>query len=92
MKRSTLRVTFGSSSTPSNAGISRCATVVIAFLMYAKMMSLEQAFLAVKHGRPAAKPNEGFWKQLLNYEQNLVLNRSSSKCNNMGRVDPSHPR
>lgn len=52
----------------SNAGVSRSSTVVIAFLMHAKKLLLEEAYHLVKQARPSAKPNDGFWKQLVDYD------------------------
>lgn len=60
-----------------NAGISRSATVVTAFLMHTKKLSLEQAFLLVKSARSATRPNAGFWKQLQEYEQKLMYQTNS---------------
>ncbi|XP_028391868.1 dual specificity protein phosphatase 19-like [Dendronephthya gigantea] len=51
-----------------NAGVSRSSTVVTAFLMQTKKLCLQKAFHLVKQGRPSAKPNEGFWKQLMEYD------------------------
>jgi len=45
-----------------NKGISRSATIVIAFLM--KKMSYDKAFNLVKRKRHFIKPNAGFIKQL----------------------------
>ncbi|CAB3998179.1 dual specificity phosphatase 19-like [Paramuricea clavata] len=51
-----------------NAGISRSSTVVIAFLMRNKKLCLQKAFRLVKQARPSAKPNDGFWRQLVEYD------------------------
>lgn len=48
-----------------HAGISRSASIVIAFLMRNKSISLEEAFKIVKSKRPRIKPNEAFIKQLV---------------------------
>lgn len=47
-----------------NAGVSRSASVVIAFLILKKRMSFDDAFELVKERRPAIQPNSGFVKQL----------------------------
>ncbi|GFH50230.1 hypothetical protein CTEN210_06706 [Chaetoceros tenuissimus] len=52
-------------------GMSRSATVVIAYLMKYKSMSRIDAFHHVKMRRPMIKPNAGFWNQLGIYEQSL---------------------
>lgn len=52
-------------------GISRSATIVIAYLMKVHQMSLTNAYFECKRKRPIIRPNDGFWKQLLQYEQRL---------------------
>lgn len=47
-----------------NAGVSRSAAVVIAYLMKLKKLSYLEAFDVLKKERPCIKPNEGFVKQL----------------------------
>lgn len=49
-----------------SAGVSRSATVVIAYMMYSHGMTLKQAYLYVKSMRPVIYPNKGFMKQLSN--------------------------
>jgi len=50
------------------AGVSRSATAVLAYLMATKRMSYQQARDYVLHRRPCICPNDGFEKQLLEYE------------------------
>jgi len=52
-----------------NAGISRSASVVIAYLMKKHGMSYQQAFLYLKKRRTVIKPNPGFVQQLKDYEK-----------------------
>ncbi|XP_075385075.1 dual specificity phosphatase 28 [Tenrec ecaudatus] len=52
-------------------GRSRSAAVCTAYLMRHRGLSLAQAFEAVKHARPVAEPNPGFWSQLQQYEGQL---------------------
>ncbi|XP_068089399.1 dual specificity phosphatase 28 [Hyperolius riggenbachi] len=52
-------------------GRSRSATIVIAYLMKCKGMTLEEAFQLVKAVRPSIEPNAGFWSQLESYEKSL---------------------
>ena len=54
-----------------NAGVSRSVTVVVAYLMKTKNMSLKQALDLVKTKRPTMCPNEGFQTQLQTYEDIL---------------------
>lgn len=63
-------------------GISRSATLVIAFLMIDGPRTLREAFQEVKNVRPHIDPNEGFLRQLRDLEKNLfgeakTLNRIS---------------
>lgn len=53
------------------AGISRSATIVLAYLMKHLKMSLREAHTLVKSRRPFIRPNLGFWKQLVDYEMSL---------------------
>lgn len=47
-----------------NAGVSRTAMIVIAYLMHYKGMQYKEAYELVKSKRPAIQPNEGFRRQL----------------------------
>lgn len=47
-----------------NAGVSRSATVCIAYLMKIEKLTFAQAYDLVKSKRPCAQPNAGFMKQL----------------------------
>ena len=53
------------------AGISRSATVVLAYLMKAEGMSLRKAFETTYAARRVIWPNNGFMKLLLSYERQL---------------------
>lgn len=52
-------------------GMSRSATVVMAYLMTLQHMTREQSYLLCKAKRPMTNPNEGFWRQLEEYEKQL---------------------
>ncbi|XP_071380150.1 dual specificity protein phosphatase 18-like [Centroberyx affinis] len=54
-----------------NAGVSRSATLCIAYLMKQRHMTLLDAYRWVKSCRPMVRPNIGFWKQLIRYEREL---------------------
>lgn len=56
------------------AGISRSATICIAYLMKKKAISAEKAIAYVQERRPRVLPNLGFVKQLLYFEKELGLN------------------
>eukprot|EP00475_Leptophrys_vorax_P029942 TRINITY_DN4438_c0_g1_i1.p1 TRINITY_DN4438_c0_g1~~TRINITY_DN4438_c0_g1_i1.p1 ORF type:complete len:247 (-),score=57.22 TRINITY_DN4438_c0_g1_i1:85-825(-) len=53
------------------AGVSRSATVVIAYLMFSKGISLKDALLEAKNAREFVYPNVGFFKALMDYEVQL---------------------
>ncbi|CAF0788527.1 unnamed protein product [Brachionus calyciflorus] len=58
------------------AGISRSATIILAYLMKYLKISLKEAHSHVKSKRPFIRPNLGFWKQLVDYEKSLFQTNS----------------
>jgi protein-tyrosine phosphatase len=61
------------------AGISRSATMVLAYLMDRHNLSLPKAYNYVKNRRQIIQPNEGFIHQLRNWEKFLQINRNKHK-------------
>eukprot|EP00924_Labyrinthula_sp_SR-Ha-C_P004528 snap_masked-scaffold_1-processed-gene-3.15-mRNA-1 protein AED:0.38 eAED:0.38 QI:0/-1/0/1/-1/1/1/0/640 len=53
-------------------GISRSATIVIAYLMKYRGMSRDEAYKFVKKQRPIVRPNDGFLQQLEDFEAELA--------------------
>ena len=53
------------------AGVSRAASIVIGYLMKVDSMDFKTAFNHVKDKRPSIRPNDGFMRQLQNYECQL---------------------
>ena len=53
------------------AGVSRSATICIAYLMHNLHLSFFQAYACVKEARPIISPNYNFVEQLLAYEKEL---------------------
>ncbi|RUS90772.1 hypothetical protein EGW08_001483 [Elysia chlorotica] len=60
------------------AGVSRSASICLAYLMKYHRMPLAQAYRHVKRRRPVIQPNIGFWRQLIEFERR-VLGRTSVK-------------
>uniref|UniRef100_A0A8D8VDZ6 Dual specificity protein phosphatase 19 n=2 Tax=Cacopsylla melanoneura TaxID=428564 RepID=A0A8D8VDZ6_9HEMI len=58
-----------------NAGVSRSATLVLAYVMKRHSLGLTQAIDMVKKVRPCIKPNPGFMKQLKDLEEALIKER-----------------
>ena len=56
------------------AGVSRSATIVIAYIMWKEHKSYYQAFLDVKYKRKFIEPNKGFIFQLKYFESMLNEN------------------
>ncbi|XP_059193264.1 dual specificity protein phosphatase 18 [Centropristis striata] len=53
------------------AGVSRSASLCIAYLMKHRGVNLLEAHRWVRTCRPVVRPNNGFWKQLIHYEMEL---------------------
>ena len=63
------------------AGMSRSASLCIAYFMRHKGMNLEDAFQYVKQCRPIIHPNVGFMRQLREYEAKVLARSSRQKLN-----------
>ena len=61
------------------AGMSRSATLCIAYFMRYHNMSMDEAFQFVKEKRPIIHPNPGFVRQLKQFEAKLHYRRSGMK-------------
>jgi len=57
-------------------GVSRSASVVIGFLIYHKRMSLREAIVHTRSKRSMINPNNGFMRQLYEYEKELLNSNS----------------
>lgn len=69
------------------AGLSRSATTVIAYLMVAQKLRLDDAYLLTRKGRPAILPNKGFFEQLLRLDAELYPNARPLDLAPLGRPD-----
>ncbi|XP_071502133.1 dual specificity protein phosphatase 1-B-like [Diadema antillarum] len=73
-----------------HAGISRSATICLAYLMKVRQIRLEEAFEFVSSVRTVISPNLAFMLQLLRYENELISSRkqgtndNSSSCSLAG--------
>eukprot|EP01132_Coremiostelium_polycephalum_P009173 gene9173-11243_t len=56
-----------------NAGISRSVTLAIAYMMQTFRIPFEQCLSIVRKTRVSASPNQGFKKQLLQFEKELEI-------------------
>ncbi|XP_076862495.1 dual specificity protein phosphatase 16 [Brachyhypopomus gauderio] len=64
------------------AGISRSATIAIAYIMKRMDMSLDEAYRFVKEKRPTISPNFNFLGQLLDFEKKIKSpSGEGSRCN-----------
>ena len=52
----------------SLAGMSRSVTVAVAYIMSVTKLGMNEAIRAVRGARPVANPNEGFQRQLQDFE------------------------
>lgn len=66
-------------------GLSRSTSICIAYLMTKEKQAFDEAFNNVKEARSFVKPNEGFLKQLKEYEVKL---RGAEKAKDSGIDDP----
>lgn len=53
------------------AGVSRSASLCLAYLMKHQRMTLRKAFMHLRSVRPAIRPNTGFFRQLIDLELRL---------------------
>ncbi|KAM8703922.1 hypothetical protein ACLKA7_008534 [Drosophila subpalustris] len=66
-----VRLSGGCSLVHCVAGVSRSASLCLAYLMKYGGMSLREAYTHVQSIRPQVRPNSGFFQQLREYEQEL---------------------
>ncbi|MFH4977519.1 hypothetical protein AB6A40_004228 [Gnathostoma spinigerum] len=59
------------------AGVSRSASICLAYLTRFVCHSLREAYHLMAAKRPLVRPNIGFWKQLIAFEENLKSSKSS---------------
>ncbi|KAI8046929.1 dual specificity protein phosphatase 18 [Drosophila gunungcola] len=66
-----VRLSGGCSLVHCVAGVSRSASLCLAYLMKHARMSLREAYEHVQSIRPQVRPNSGFFQQLRRYEQEI---------------------
>lgn len=62
------------------AGVSRSASLCIAFLMRDRRITAHEALQLVKERRSIAEPNDGFWRMLCALEAPLGLQQRYCNC------------
>jgi protein-tyrosine phosphatase len=61
------------------AGVSRSATIVIAYLIMKKNMTCEEALKFARSKRPIIDPNPGFISQLIKFEKKIKEEMEKNK-------------
>nr|CAB3240197.1 DUSP dual specificity phosphatase [Phallusia mammillata] len=56
-----------------NAGVSRSVTILLAYIMSTERVGLSKIYNELKQIRPQVRPNDGFMKQLKEFETSLNL-------------------
>ena len=72
------RLHYGGVLVHCNRGISRSATFVVAYLMRAHGLGVDDALALVRTTRPAAKPNDAFMAQLRAHQATLEADREAA--------------
>jgi hypothetical protein len=77
-------------------GVSRSATVVMAYVMRYHNMTRDQAYIHLKQQRPSINPNEGFWQQLLIWQHqhsptSTTTVTDSTTANIAANQEPAEP-
>lgn len=65
-------------------GVSRSTTLLLAYFLKHKNMSLNHAYDHVSARRPIIRPNPGFWRQLADYEKKLASSYTRMTSNFFG--------
>lgn len=60
----------------SNAGVSRSASIALAYVMHKEKVPLETALERLRSTRPAVRPNDEFMKQLKELEVSLGIQQN----------------
>ena len=63
----------GCFSFPAPSGVSRSASIILAYMMRAQNMDLRAAYSHLKSRRSCAKPNGNFLRQLVEYQKRAVV-------------------
>ena len=66
-------------------GVSRSATIVIAYLVRYHGLSRNEAYVQIKTRRPKISPNGGFWQQLRVWEHRVANNMTESRSDESSR-------
>ncbi len=70
------------------SGVSRSATIVLAYLMKYHHNTLKEAYIYLAEKRPQICPNEGFLLQLIRYENDLIPSREIQPISGTNEENP----
>ncbi|XP_054166274.1 uncharacterized protein DDB_G0280205-like [Oppia nitens] len=72
---------YGNCLVHCNAGVSRSCAICCAYLMAKEKMTFTDALNAIREARPFSRPNDGFVKQLQEYNETLRGNSGLKEAN-----------
>lgn len=73
------------------AGVSRAATICVAYLMKKLKLTVDASLELLRESRPSVQPNDGFMKQLLQYQQELQPPTPSLAPASLLPAEPAYP-
>ena len=66
-------------------GKSRSVSVILAYLLKEKGISITEGLKLVKEKRPVAQPNKNYMRQLLEYEKALMTRKNEAVVDSEGK-------
>ncbi|CAD5230073.1 unnamed protein product [Bursaphelenchus okinawaensis] len=71
------------------AGVSRSAALCMVYLMISEKITLEESYIVVCRARPLIAPNNGFWRQMIDFEKEKTGQNTVQLLKGMNRPVPS---